>query len=105
MKRKKIKTKKRFKNKSIFTFAKPEKKAEIIIGKKYIQTVGESKGNVVKLLGYYGLGEQLHVLSIKHNFPYLVQRRNFERYYELYDGKKKRKKIQGRKIRRRISSK
>jgi len=95
MKKRKIKTKnEKFKNKGIFTFAKPEKKAEIIIGKKYIQTVGESKGNVVKLLGYYGLGEQLHVLSIKHNFPYLVQKRNFERYYKLY--KKKRKKIRGK---------
>ena len=48
---------------------------------KYIQTQGNSKGNIVEIVrpeGYY-----IRLLSIKYNAQYLVAKTDFEKYYKL----------------------
>ncbi len=46
----------------------------------YLQVVGKSKGNFVKILREYKT--RLEVMSIKYKFPYWVLRKDFERYYK-----------------------
>jgi len=59
--------------------------------KKYIQIAGSSKRNIVKVIKKGDIHTNL--LNLKHNFPYSILTKNFEKHYEEIKREPIKKKI------------